>query len=96
MAKSDEQVIEEFEEVVNIKPKELEDWLGTEESKSVGQGESKGHAEGRKIVEIQNKKAPTILATTWTTCERSQATSSVTWASRLRAGTSRTAAGATR
>lgn len=38
-------------------PKELEDWLGTDKSKSVGQGEgeSKGHQSGRKIVEIKRK-----------------------------------------
>lgn len=59
MAKSDEQVIEEFDEAVNMNPEELEDWLETEESKSVGQsdggGESKGHESGRKIVEILKK-----------------------------------------
>lgn len=56
MAKSDEQVIQEFDEAVNMTPKELEGWLQTEESESVGQsdggGESKGHESGRKIVEI--------------------------------------------
>ncbi len=59
MAKSDEQVIEEFNEAVNMSRKELEDWLQTDESKSVGQsdggGESKGHESGRKIVEILDK-----------------------------------------
>lgn len=39
--------------------KELEDWLKTDESKSVGQsddgGESKGHESGRRIVEILGK-----------------------------------------
>jgi Protein of unknown function (DUF3140) len=38
---------------------ELEDWLQTDESQSVGQsdngGESKGHESGRKIVEILEK-----------------------------------------
>ena len=60
MAKGEEQVIQEFGEAVNMTPKELEDWLGTEESKSVGQsdggGESKGHESGRRIVEILDKK----------------------------------------
>ena len=59
MAKSDEQVVEEFNEAVNMSRKELEDWLETDESKSVGQsdggGESKGHESGRRIVEILNK-----------------------------------------
>ncbi|TKD53357.1 DUF3140 domain-containing protein [Sphingomonas baiyangensis] len=40
-------------------PKELEDWLATDESKRVGQkdgGESVGHASGRRIVTIRRKK----------------------------------------
>jgi hypothetical protein len=62
MAKDDDrqQVVEEFDEVVNMTPKGLEEWLQTDESKSVGQsdggGESKGHESGRKIVEILRKK----------------------------------------
>ncbi len=61
MAKGDErqQVITEFDEAVNMTPKELEEWLQTEESKSVGQsddgGESKGHESGRRILEIKRK-----------------------------------------
>ena len=54
-----QQIIEEFDEAVNMTPKELEEWLQTEESKSVGQsdggGESKGHESGRRIVEIKRK-----------------------------------------
>jgi hypothetical protein len=54
-----QQIIEEFDEAVNMTPKELEEWLETEESKSVGQsdggGESKGHESGRRIVEIRRK-----------------------------------------
>jgi hypothetical protein len=59
MSRSDEQVIQEFDEAFNMTPKELEEWLQIEESKSVGQsdggGESKGHESGRKIVEILKK-----------------------------------------
>jgi hypothetical protein len=59
MSKSDEQVVEEFDEAVNMSRKELEEWLETEESKEVGQkdggDESKGHESGRKIVEILGK-----------------------------------------
>jgi hypothetical protein len=55
-----QQIIEKFEEAVNMTPKELEEWLQTKESKSVGQsdggGESKGHESGRRIVEIKRKK----------------------------------------
>jgi Protein of unknown function (DUF3140) len=54
MFKSDEQVVEEFEEAVNMSREELEEWLETAESKSVGQSdggsESKGHKSGHKIV----------------------------------------------
>ncbi len=50
---------QEFSDLVNMQPKELEDWLDTELSKSVGQGsdsgESTGHQSGRRIVEIQRK-----------------------------------------
>ena len=53
-------VREDFDGVVNMTPKELEDWLETEESRSVGDtggdGESTGHKSGRRIVEIKGKK----------------------------------------
>jgi len=59
MAKSDEQVAQEFDEAVNMGREELEEWLKTEESKEVGQkdggDESRGHESGRKIVEIFGK-----------------------------------------
>jgi DNA topoisomerase VI subunit B len=59
VAKSDEQVMEEFDEAVNMSAKELEEWLQTEESREVGQkdggGESRGHESGRRIVEIREK-----------------------------------------
>jgi hypothetical protein len=55
-----QQIVKEFDEVVNMTPKELEEWLQTQESRSVGQsdggGESKGHKSGRRIVEIKRKK----------------------------------------
>ena len=50
----------EFGDAVNMSPSELEKWLATDESQSVGQkdgdGESTGHAEGRRIVELLRKK----------------------------------------
>jgi hypothetical protein len=57
MADDRQQTIDEFGDAVNMTRKELENWLGTEESQSVGQGngESKGHQSGRKIVEILEK-----------------------------------------
>jgi predicted transglutaminase-like cysteine proteinase len=49
-------VREEFDRLVNMTRKELEDWLETDESKDAGQkdggGESIGHASGRQIVRI--------------------------------------------
>ena len=48
----------QFRDAVNMSPRELEDWLATEESRSVGDsddGESTGHASGRRIVEIERK-----------------------------------------
>jgi hypothetical protein len=54
------QVKKDFDEAVNMTPKEIEDWLETDESKSVGQknggGESTGHASGRRIVKILRTK----------------------------------------
>ncbi|GAA3503826.1 DUF3140 domain-containing protein [Streptomyces prasinosporus] len=51
---------DEFRELVNMKPAELEEWLASEESRSAGQhkdgGESTGHASGRRIVEILRAK----------------------------------------
>ncbi|MCM3780343.1 DUF3140 domain-containing protein [Microbacterium hydrocarbonoxydans] len=44
---------------VNMAPKELEQWLETEESRSVGDsdgGESTGHRSGRRIVTLLRKK----------------------------------------
>ena len=54
-----DEVYSEFMDAVNMAPKELEDWLDTEESRSVGDsdsGESTGHKSGRRIVEIKRTK----------------------------------------
>ncbi|SRR6056297_646084 len=54
-----EQIYQKFNDLVNMQPKELEQWLQTEESKSVGDsddGESTGHRSGRKIVKIKRTK----------------------------------------
>lgn len=48
-----------FEDAVNMTATELERWLKTDESRSVGQsdgGESVGHESGRRIVELLRKK----------------------------------------
>ncbi|MGY1811530.1 DUF3140 domain-containing protein [Blastococcus sp. SYSU D00820] len=59
----DDAVRRDFGEAVNMTAGELEKWLDTEESRSVGQksddsAESTGHASGRRIVELlRTKKA---------------------------------------
>ncbi len=55
-----DEIWDEWRAAVNMTAKQLEDWLGTSESQSVGQGEgeSTGHRSGRRIVEIlRSKKA---------------------------------------
>lgn len=49
------EVWDDWQGAVNMTPSELEKWLATDESKSVGQGsgESTGHRSGRRIVEIK-------------------------------------------
>ncbi|MFC8224814.1 DUF3140 domain-containing protein [Streptomyces sp. NPDC057287] len=58
--KSRHDIVEEFSEAVNMTPDSLEKWLTTDESKKVGQsnkgGESTGHASGRRIVELLEKR----------------------------------------
>ncbi len=55
-ADAKDEAYSEFMDCVNMQPKELEDWLDTAESKSVGDsddGESTGHKSGRRIVAIK-------------------------------------------
>ena len=61
VADDDKQTRDEFHEAVNMTAKQLEDFLDTDESKSVGQksggsGESTGHESGRRIVELLHTK----------------------------------------
>jgi hypothetical protein len=46
-----------FRDAVNMSPSELESWLDTDESQSVGDtggdGESTGHRSGRRIIELK-------------------------------------------
>lgn len=51
-----DEIYNQFDDAVNMAPKELEEWLDTDESKSVGDdpsGESTGHQSGRRIVGIK-------------------------------------------
>lgn len=54
-------ILKEFQDAVNMSAKELEAWLNTEESLSVGmkqdgESESTGHQSGRRIVELLHQK----------------------------------------
>ena len=54
-------VYTDFKDAVNMTASELEKWLGTDESRDVGQksggsGESVGHDSGRRIVRILGTK----------------------------------------
>ncbi|QDU37670.1 hypothetical protein Mal4_19860 [Maioricimonas rarisocia] len=54
-----DEIYGDFYDAVNMQPKELEEWLETDESKGVGDndsGESTGHRSGRRIVEIKRTK----------------------------------------
>lgn len=56
-----QEIHRQFSDVVNMTPKELEEWLDTEESQAVGwtrEGESEavGHKSGRRIVDIERKR----------------------------------------
>jgi hypothetical protein len=55
-----DQLRREFDQAVNMSPGDLERWLDSEESRSVGQkdggGESIGHESGRRIVVLKRKK----------------------------------------
>jgi hypothetical protein len=57
--KNQEEIYKEFGALVNMSPSEIEKWLDTEESGSVGQdsgdGESIGHKSGEKIIAIKQK-----------------------------------------
>ena len=72
MAKSDEQVREEFKEAVNMDADELKEWLQTDESKSVGRsddgGESKGHESGAGSSRSSRRTTKTSAKATSITC----------------------------
>ncbi|MEU1040644.1 DUF3140 domain-containing protein [Streptomyces sp. NPDC005551] len=60
-----EETLDAFGEVVNMTPGELEEWLETDESRSVGQkdgGESVGHASGRRIVRLLRARKADLTA----------------------------------
>jgi hypothetical protein len=61
MSEDNGDAYEEFNDAVNMTASELDRWLDSDESKSVGQksgggGESTGHESGRRIVKILRAK----------------------------------------
>ena len=63
----------EFYDCVNMQPRELEEWLETEKSRSVGDsdsGESTGHRSGRRIVEIKRTKKDDLTDSQWDHMEK--------------------------
>ncbi|PVA11443.1 DNA-binding protein [Pelagivirga sediminicola] len=67
-SKSQEEIWREWRDLVNMAPQELEDWLETDASKSVGdsdQGESTGHASGRRIVRIKRTNKDDLSQDQW-------------------------------
>ncbi|MEW9918270.1 DUF3140 domain-containing protein [Marimonas sp. MJW-29] len=67
-SKSHDEIWEEWRDLVNMAPQELEDWLQSEESKSVGDsdsGESTGHKSGRRIVKIKRTNKDDLNDDQW-------------------------------
>tara|TARA_R110002020_G_scaffold40688_4_gene120145 strand:- start:605 stop:946 length:342 start_codon:yes stop_codon:yes gene_type:complete len=67
-AKSRDEIWSEWRDLVNMTPQELEDWLKSDASKSVGDmdgGESTGHKSGRKIVDIEHTNKDDLSDDQW-------------------------------
>ncbi|MGB5983153.1 MAG: DUF3140 domain-containing protein [Nonlabens sp.] len=67
--KSKDEIYDNFYDAVNMTPSEIEDWLETDKSKSVGvdsgDGESKGRKSAKKIIKIKNKKKDELTDTNY-------------------------------
>ncbi|MEO0635141.1 MAG: DUF3140 domain-containing protein [Pseudomonadota bacterium] len=68
-SKSHDEIWEEWGDLVNMPPQELADWLETDESQSVGadsgDGESKGHKSGKRIVKIKRTNKADLTDDQW-------------------------------
>lgn len=67
-SKDRETIWSEWRDLVNMAPGELEDWLETDESQSVGDSEdseSTGHKSGRRIVEIKRTNKDDLSSDQW-------------------------------
>lgn len=64
-----EDIYKDFYDNVNMTPTEIEDWLETDKSKSVGQdsgdGESIGRKSAKKIIKIKRKKKDNLTDTNY-------------------------------
>lgn len=70
-ASEQEEIYQEFKELVNMTPQELAQWLDTEDSKKVGfkednATESIGHQSGGKIIAIKQKKKSELTENDYT------------------------------
>ncbi len=67
--KSNEQIWREWQHLLNIAPAELQEWLQTPDSRSVGDSsngeESTGHQSGRRIVEIKRTHKAELSDDQW-------------------------------
>ncbi|MEM0899552.1 MAG: DUF3140 domain-containing protein [Pseudomonadota bacterium] len=67
-SKSHEQIWEEWGDLVNMAPSEIEEWLKSDESKSVGDSEGEnttGRASGKRIVEIKRTNKDELSDDQW-------------------------------
>ncbi|MEL6800578.1 MAG: DUF3140 domain-containing protein [Pseudomonadota bacterium] len=67
-SKSRNQIWDEWRDLVNMSPSELEDWLDTDDSKSVGDtgdSTSTGRKSGAKIVEIKRTRKDDLSDDQW-------------------------------
>ncbi|WP_410219052.1 DUF3140 domain-containing protein [Paracoccus sp. (in: a-proteobacteria)] len=67
--KSHDDIWSEWQDLVNVTPSDLREWLDTDESRSVGDthgdGESTGHKSGQKIIAIKGKKKADLDDDDW-------------------------------
>jgi len=67
-SKSNSEIWSQWRDLVNMAPQELEDWLETDESKSVGDSdgeETTGRASGRRIIKIKRTNKDDITDDQW-------------------------------
>ena len=63
--KSRDEIWDEWRDLVNMAPKEIEDFLETDESKSVGDDKGTGRKSAAKIVEIKRTDKDDLTDDQW-------------------------------